>query len=151
MIIEIQNQQKKVPIPRSQIKRIAQKILRHEDISRANLSIVFVTDAQIQSLNKKFLHRSYATDVLAFALGSGKKPRAPKQIEGEVVISAPMARKNAKAFKTSVRHELVLYVIHGILHLLGHDDHRPADIRRMRAKEAELMTLCLSSKPKRSS
>ena len=155
MTIEITNQQKHLPVPRTQIaqiKRIVQKILRHEGVSRAVLSIVFVSDPQIRSLNKKFLKRFYATDVLAFDLsakggpasggGDGKRVfLRPKTLEGEIVISMGAAIRNAKIFKTSPQREMTLYIIHGILHLLGYDDHRPVDIRRMRAKEMKLMKL----------
>src|SRR3989338_6020495 len=149
MTIEIKNQQKQIPIPRAQsaqIQRIVQKILRREGVrvSHARLSIVFVTDSKIQSLNKKFLNRSYTTDVLAFDLSedvlscSSKKI---KTIEGEIVISATTAIKNARIFATSPHQELMLYVIHGILHLMGYDDHKAADIKHMRAKEIKLMKL----------
>ena len=149
-MIEIKNQQKALPIPRTQtarIKGIVQKIFRHEGVrlSRVLLSIVFVTDAQIKSLNIKFLNRFYATDVLAFDLShealSRSRRKRIKRIEGEIVISTPAVIKNAKIFKTSPSRELALYVVHGILHLLGYDDHRPLDIKRMRAKEEELMKL----------
>ena len=122
-----------------------QKVLRHEGVSQAILSIAFVTGSQIQSLNKKFLNRGYLTDVLAFDLSTEGLARSSRrtirQIEGEIVICPATAIKNAAIFKTSPTQELVLYIIHGILHLLGYDDHRPVDIKRMREKEAELMKL----------
>ena len=103
--------------------------------------IVFVTDSQIKSLNKKFLKRRYTTDVLAFDLSSKESPARRKNIEGEIIISADTAIKNARIFQTSPHRELVLYIIHGILHLLGFDDHRPTDVKQMRKKEIELMKL----------
>lgn len=60
-------------------------------------------------------------------------------LKGDVIISVDAARSNAAVFKTSLEYELVLYVIHGILHLLGFDDHDPVDIQRMRRKEKEFM------------
>lgn len=109
----------------------------------ARLSLVFVTDRQIRALNKKFLHRSYSTDVLAFDLTdevlSRQRKKTVKIIEGEVIISASTVYNNAKRFGNPPEEELTLCVVHGILHLLGYDDHSPADIKRMRAKEKELM------------
>lgn len=62
-------------------------------------------------------------------------------LDGEVIISAQTAKRNAREFKTSTRDEIMLYVIHGILHLLGFDDHSSSGIKKMRAKEKELMAL----------
>ena len=80
----------------------------------------------------------YATDVLAFDLRDRKSASA---LEGEIVISTGAACRQARQFKTTPQREVTLYVVHGILHLLGYDDHRPADIRKMRSKEKELMEL----------
>ena len=90
----------------------------------------------MRTLHKKFLKKDSVTDVLSFDY-SQKKTRGA--LAGEIVICAGVARRNARAYKTTLEQELCLYVIHGILHLLGYDDHRPADIRAMRRREAELM------------
>lgn len=110
------------------------------------MSIVFVSSQKIRALNKKFLNRSYATDVLAFNLGgnglvhakSGKELHG--KVIGDIVISTDAAKQNSQKFKTTEQHELVLYIVHGILHLLGYDDHEAADIRRMRIKEQEVLS-----------
>ena len=60
-------------------------------------------------------------------------------LAGEIIISTDAVEQNAKRFKTSRRHELTLYIIHGILHLLGFDDHDPRDVQKMRRKEEELL------------
>ena len=66
--------------------------------------------------------------------GAGVRPLA-----GEIVISTDTAFKNARDCHTGIEEEITLYVIHGILHLLGYDDHAPLDIQTMRRKEKELM------------
>jgi len=118
-------------------------ILRHEGIAAADLSFVFVTDRTIKALNKKYLQRNHATDVLAFDLStdelSSKKSKA--SLTGEIIISVEAAVKNAKLYHATLKAEITLYVIHGILHLLGYDDHSSSDIKRMRAKEQELLNL----------
>ncbi len=58
---------------------------------------------------------------------------------GDIIISTDAAIQNAKAFKTSINYEIVLYVIHGILHLLGFDDHKEEDIKKMRKREKFLL------------
>ena len=80
----------------------------------------------IRKDHKKFLKCAYATDVLAFETG-------------DIIVSVDAAIKNAKHFKADLNRELVLYMIHGLLHLLGYDDHHQKDILLMRKKEAELL------------
>ncbi len=146
MDITIRNLQKRIRLNRSQIIKTAKRILRHEQIPEARLSVAFVTDRKIQSLNRQFLQRNHPTDVLAFDLGfeiPGLKPTKVnlrlKKIAGEIVISTDAICKNAKIYKTSQDRELTLYLAHGILHLLGFDDHKSGDIKRMRQKEIELL------------
>jgi len=118
-------------------------ILRHEGIAAADLSFVFVTDKTIKALNKKYLKRSYATDVLAFDLRQDtyfEKKKCP--LAGEIIISVETAVKNAKLYHATIQGEITLYVIHGILHLLGYNDHRLKDIKRMRNKERKLLGIC---------
>ena len=98
-----------------------------------------MSSQRIRALNKQYLNRSYATDVLAFDLAEGKT--STQEVLGDVIISTDAARQNARRFQTPVKEELVLYVIHGILHLLGYDDHKPADVKKMRAKEKQLLTI----------
>lgn len=141
-MIEITNQQKKVLISPTQIIRIAREILRHEHVEDVQLSIVFVTNQAIKSLNRKYLQHPYATDVLAFDLRGTRMafPRSKrKSIHGEIIISATMACQNAKRFKTFPFEEMKLYLVHGILHLSGFDDRTPHTRKRMRTKEQEVM------------
>lgn len=150
MDILIENQQKIIPLNTAILRKIVQKILRHEKISRASLSFVFVTDQKIRSLHKKYLNKDSATDVLTFDFQEETpKGKRLKMLEGDIVISAVTAGKNAKSFKTTPHYEIVLYVAHGILHLLGYDDHSPNDIKKIRAKEQELMALVKSLIPKK--
>jgi probable rRNA maturation factor len=100
------------------------------------------------------LSKTYATDVLAFDFQLKQLPLKARQvfvarpldIHGEVIISVDMALKQSKQFKTSASEELLLYILHGILHLRGYDDHKPKDISRMRAKEQVILK---QLKPKR--
>ncbi|MCK5014083.1 MAG: rRNA maturation RNase YbeY [Candidatus Omnitrophica bacterium] len=153
MEIAFENLQKKVTLNPPQILKTAATILRHEGVDNVSLSIVFVSRQRIQALNKKFLGRDYATDVLAFNLSERRgtvpafrrgKRRAPtvrnaRQIAGDIIISTDAVVKNARIYKTGLSEELALYVIHGILHLLGFDDHKTRDIQRMRKKEQQLL------------
>ena len=137
MVILIRNQQRKIKLKAHLIERIIRNILRHEGVRQAELSFVFVSRQKIQALNRKYLKRPYATDVLAFDLGEKKSPRSP--LIGEIVISTDAVMTNSRLFQTNPPQELILYVIHGLLHLLGFDDHRKKDVIKMRRKEGELL------------
>ena len=153
MNITVENQQKRIPLKPQTILLAAKKILRHEKVKTVDLSIVFVLDSKIKSLNKKYLQENYPTDVLSFDFKSvphdsclaGRNHEArvtgnESRINGEIIISADTALRNARTYQTSPGQEVLLYVIHGILHLLGYDDHSPDDIQEMRRKEADLMS-----------
>jgi len=132
------------------ILKIVKTILRREGVREASLSIVFVSCQRIKAFNKKYLGREYATDVLAFDVTEHKatsRRRRIQRIDGDIIISTDAALKNARVFKTAVSQELVLYVIHGILHLLQYDDHKLQDKKKMRKREQELLS-CLGSKVK---
>jgi probable rRNA maturation factor len=121
-MIAISNEQRRVPIPEADVRRVARGLLRGR-----NLSIAFVTDAAIRRINREFLGHDYATDVLSFPLDS--------DLLGELVISAPYARAEARRRGIPEREELLRYVVHGILHLRGYDDRAPRDRRRMWARQ----------------
>jgi len=78
-------------------------------------------------LNLKFLHKNWPTDVLAFC----------DRASSDIVISTDTAIRNAKIFKTSRVYELQLYLVHGLLHLLGYDHANPRQRQIMRQKEKE--------------
>jgi len=144
MEITFKDHQKKVPLNSSQIIKITKLILRHEGVQKATLSIVFVSHQKIKALNKRYLHRNHATDVLAFDLSeklsrNKKIIRKPKEVTGDIIISTDAALKNIKRFNTALTRELALYIVHGILHLLGYDDHRAVDIKKIRKKEQEIL------------
>jgi len=148
--VAVESLQKKIPIKLSRIAAIARAILKREGVrpigsspqgtsglrEEASLNIAFVSSPKIRSLNRQYLHRDYVTDVLAFDLRDVKRAGV---INGDIAICVDMAVRNAKIYGSSLERELVLYVVHGILHLLGFDDHSPRDIRAMRRKEQEIL------------
>jgi probable rRNA maturation factor len=89
-----------------------------------------VNDPTIHELNRQFLAHDYPTDVLSFLL-----EQQGKRIEGEVVASADTARRTAEQLGLRPEDELLLYVIHGTLHLIGHDDAGDEQRSLMRAAE----------------
>ena len=90
----------------------------------ARISVAVVDDATIAVLNRQFLRHEGPTDVLSFLLEQDEDG-----LEGEVVVSAETARRTAPRFGWSEGEELLLYVIHGTLHLAGYDDAKPREQR----------------------
>ena len=138
MEITVKNLQKKIKINSRRIINLVRKVLKFEKVNKAVLSIVFVNRQKIAALNKKYLGRSYATDVLAFDL---KDPRNKnkKDIQGDVIISVEQAAANARIYRTVLSDELALYIVHGILHLKGFDDHGKNETLKMRREEEKVM------------
>ena len=130
MEITLKNLQKKIPIPRKQILKAAKAAFRKLEFEGRDLSIVFVAPARMRAINRKYLKHDYVTDVLSFDLG-GKI--------SEIIVCPQIAFANAKIYRTSVRNEMIMYVIHGILHLAGFDDHSEKDIDQMRRMEMKLL------------
>lgn len=90
------------------------------------VSILIISDRRMAELHQRFMNEAGPTDVITFQ-------------HGEIFISADTALANAKRFDTSVRHELRLYIVHGLLHLEGFDDRDSEGTRRMRAAEKQVL------------
>jgi probable rRNA maturation factor len=102
------------------LRRAARATLEQQRVkSRVELTIVITGSAQLRSLNRAFRHIDEPTDVLSFATDETRRPDAVYL--GDVVISYPQAAAQAKAARHAVEAELQLLVVHGVLHLLGHD------------------------------
>jgi probable rRNA maturation factor len=131
--ITIKNLQKKVPIYPARIKRSILRALKDEGLKKqGEITVSFVSDRLIAKLNFKYLKKKQATDVLAFDLTDRWKS---KNMFADIIISVDTALRNARFYKTSADYELKLYSIHGLLHLLGYDDHSLKDSLLMRKKE----------------
>jgi rRNA maturation RNase YbeY len=115
--------QESVPLPLAKLSRLARRVLRGERMKGGDLSIAFVDRATMRRVNRQFLRHDFDTDVLAFPLDG--------PLVGELVISTDFARKEAKARRLPVLEEVSRYVVHGLLHLAGYDDHTPAARSRM--------------------
>ena len=125
MRITITNLQNAYPIKRQRIREVVKTALCRKKVD-AELSIVFVDKDEITRLNKKFLGRKGPTDVLSFPLETNAKC-----ITGEVVVCA--------GAKTEVEGEIMLYVVHGVLHLLGYDDADNKSADTMHRVEKEIL------------
>ena len=94
-----------------------------------NLSIVFCSDPYIISINKKYLSHDYFTDIITFDYCLGNR------MSGDLFISVDSVRDNSVYYGVSFEEELHRVIVHGLLHLIGYDDHTEDDIKVMREKE----------------
>ena len=134
--IEISNRQNVLKLDPQRIERAAEAILRDAGLTEAELSIALVDDSTIHALNRQYLEHDYPTNVLSFLL-----ERVGTQLEGEVIASAEMAVRSAGRYGWSAEDELLLYAIHGTLHLVGHDDGTPHECAVMRTQEERYLAL----------
>jgi len=128
--IALTNEQSRHPVNESQLIDAATAVLRDSDFASANISLAVIDDETMHELNRRHLDHDYPTDVLSFVLDDGDD-----HLEGEVILSADTAASVADELGHSPAHEQLLYVIHGMLHLIGYDDHSETDVQKMRAAE----------------
>ncbi len=100
-----------------------------------DISIIFCSDNYILDVNIRYLHHDYFTDVITFDYCEGDK------LSGDLFISIDSVRENAIEFGTEFDEELHRVIVHGLLHLIGYDDHTPEDRKVMRAKEDYYLSL----------
>jgi probable rRNA maturation factor len=108
----------RIPLARERVAELALGVLRAERVKHALLSVAFVSDSRISALNRKHLHRTGATDVIAFGF---ERAGSDDPVIGDIYIAAGVARRNAAAHGIPVREELARLVVHGVLHTLGFD------------------------------
>lgn len=151
------------PVDGLRWQRLAEQVLAHEGIrGEAELSVLFIDETAMADLNKRFMGNDGPTDVLAFPLDDelvepGRYPDSstsgpidprvrgeagdPPLLLGDVVVCPAVARRNAAEHARSYDDEVALLVVHGILHVLGHDHAEPEEEAAMQAKERELLGL----------
>lgn len=132
--VAINNQQTTHRVDRARLKEGVQRVLAGEGIAKATISLAVVDDPTMHELNRKYLNHDYPTDVLSFLLEVDDE-----HLEGEIIISADYAAREAAHFQWTPQDEMLLYVIHGTLHLAGYDDLEPELKAEMRAKEREYL------------
>lgn len=116
------------------LEEITAAALEELEIKKAELGVVLVGIGEMAYLNKKFLGHSGPTDVITFDYSE-----KPKQLHGEVFVCVRIAERQAKTFETNWQSEVVRYVVHGILHLLGHDDLQAEARKKMKREEERLV------------
>ena len=141
MKISVHNRQRKIALDREELERFAERALflclreRSRGVGLTSLEeiqVLFISDRRMSELHRRFLGIAGPTDVITFQ-------------HGEIFISVETARRQARAWGSSLAHELRLYLVHGLLHLHGLDDQEPAARRRMHAIQEKIVTLASQS------
>lgn len=130
----------KYDVPASLIERAVQTTLKHQGKSlKVNLSVVLTDNRRLRKLNRDYLGIDAPTDVLSFP-ASESDPETGARYMGDILISVPYAAKSAREAGHPLGAELQLLVVHGVLHLLGHDHARPRQKARMWKAQSEILT-----------
>jgi probable rRNA maturation factor len=147
------NEQSSIALHKRRLGDALRVTLEDERVATCELSVAVVTDARIHEINRQFLNHDFPTDVITFELspptrvaGIRRRPAgmpvrrgAALQIEGEIVVSAETARRCSPEFCWTPHQELMLYLVHGVLHLCGYDDLDSREERLMRRRESEIL------------
>jgi probable rRNA maturation factor len=155
----VADEQNDIPIDPARWAGLARRVLAAEGVwGHAELSVLFVGEDEIGELNAQFLGKAEPTDVLAFPIdatevevvsmpslsrtGPDRSPVDPGDLPlllGDVVLCPAVAARQAPEHAGTLDDELALLVVHGVLHVLGHDHAEPAEAERMRARERDLL------------
>jgi probable rRNA maturation factor len=118
LAIDISSSVRRLSVSRARVKEAAVAALKVERVEDAMLSITFVGRAAMSQLNHRYLGHHGPTDVISFGLGRVGKRGA---VVGDIYICAEIARENARRQSIAAGEELLRLVVHGTLHVLGHD------------------------------
>ena len=142
--LTIQNRQRIRAVNLRLLRQIVNSLLKAElEVEEVELGITLIAAPEMTRLNETFLQHEGSTDVITFDYcepGTRNLERGA-DIHGELFVCVDEAILQARRFRASWQSEVVRYLIHGVLHLLGHDDHRVADRRKMKREENRLLRL----------
>jgi len=143
------------PIDAVWLQGIAEQALIFQGVSsNAELGLVIASQEKVRQLNRDYLGKDRPTDVIAFSMLPEPSPQETPETDplpfvvppdgvlhlGEVIISYPQAVIQAEEHQHSVKREIAILIIHGILHLLGYEHDKPALRRQMTAREADILS-----------
>jgi rRNA maturation RNase YbeY len=125
-------------LDRGLLRRRAARVLAALGRRGAELSVALVGYAEIAALNRRYRGKPQPTDVLSFSLLEGDHAERRGALLGDVVIGVGVAARQARRARRALDDELARLLIHGVLHLVGHDHERDAEAAAMRAEERRL-------------
>ena len=114
------------------------RLLSLAGVNRGQISLAIVNDQQMAQLNMRFAQTHGSTDVLSFDLRDETDIDC-ESVDVEIIVNIDQAERQARSRGHEVRLELLLYALHGLLHVIGYDDHTEPQAKRMHEREDELL------------
>lgn len=143
MSLLIDDRQNKVYIKDELVKtleKVVEASLEYEELDpNYEVSLSFVDNQEIQSLNKQYRGKDYATDVLSFPMVEDESQDVEEILLGDIVISVEKAVEQAKDYNHSFEREMAFLTVHSMFHLMGYDHMNKAEEQEMRAKEEAVL------------
>ena len=136
LLLEILDVQEEFAADLEKVRTICERILDDCGIKSGKINVVLVDSDTIRQYNKDFLQHDYPTDTISFPI---EDRRSEGYLEGEVLVCTEIAKCRAGEFGWTAEEELLLYVVHGILHLVGFDDATPEQKTIMQEKERDYL------------
>ncbi len=127
LAVAVSSEKVRAPVSAARIAEAVRLVLRAEQVKQAMISVALLDARAMAALNRKHLGHAGATDVISFGFVAGVKTG----VVGDIYICPDVARANAREHGVGVREEVLRLVVHGVLHVLGHD--HPVDEARQRS------------------
>jgi probable rRNA maturation factor len=136
--VDVASTVRRLPLPRAKVREIVTRVMQAEGVRDALVSIAFVGVSTITRLNRDYLRRGGATDVIAFSL-ERTGPSTP--VIGDIYICPKIAERNARRLSVPLKRELARLVVHGTLHVLGldHPEDEARDSSPMWRKQERIL------------
>lgn len=135
------NNRQGIKVSLTQIRHLTEYVFSQEGMKEApaEISILLVNNAGIKKINKEYLGRTKATDVISFRMWEGPFYKLHPELMGDVVVSVEKARQQARRLGGNFKEELWLYIIHGLLHLVGYEDNTRDNAKRMHKRSLSIL------------
>ena len=137
-LLEILDEQDELVVDLEKVRIVCERILADCGIRSGRMNVVLVDSETIHQYNRDFLQHDYPTDAISFPI---EDRRNEGYLEGEILVCTEIARDRAEEFGWTAEEELLLYVVHGMLHLAGFDDVTPEQQTVMREKERSYLAM----------
>ncbi|MBM3225919.1 MAG: rRNA maturation RNase YbeY [Candidatus Tectomicrobia bacterium] len=140
MALQVHNRQRTVPIHTAIVKQQVLRMMQYLHCAEQELSVVFGSDRLLQQLNRTYRQKDRPTNVLAFPQSPTYEGEPASPVLGDVVVSLTTAAREAQELQQTLEERVVYLLLHGLLHLLGHDhEGSAAQRRRMEALEGQVL------------
>jgi len=138
MKIQVHNKENDIRISNKTLIELTNWLCREMKLKVQTLDIIFTDDQNLRDMHEEFLSDTHYTDVMTFNLGS------KDSIEGEIYISKERALENAIKYNVSPVNEICRLITHGCLHLAGYEDNNQTNLKKMKIKEDEFLSIVLT-------